>query len=67
MSNQLPIYNHKAVRAVECLGEGWELIKGNYWLFMVSFAVRNFATFAVQAMTVIGCPESEICNSVDKT
>jgi uncharacterized membrane protein len=34
MSDDQLTFNRGAVRPVECLREGWELIKGTYWLFM---------------------------------
>lgn len=34
MSASIPEFNRGVVRPVECLRKGWELIKGQYWLFM---------------------------------
>ena len=34
MSTDAPTFNPRAVRPVECLKEGWQLIKKDYWLFL---------------------------------
>jgi hypothetical protein len=34
MSTSLPEFNRGAIRPVECLRAGWDLIKDQYWLFM---------------------------------
>jgi hypothetical protein len=51
MNEPLPLFNRKAIRPVECLSEGWELVKGNYWLFMgisvVGYIIANLAPLAI--------------------
>ncbi|MGB7924128.1 MAG: hypothetical protein WCF57_12875 [Pyrinomonadaceae bacterium] len=34
MSASLPEFNRGAIRPMECLRGGWELVKGDYWLFL---------------------------------
>lgn len=33
MSDERPTFRRRAVRPLECLRSGWELVRGNYWLF----------------------------------
>jgi hypothetical protein len=45
-------YNRGVVRPVECLKEGWELIKGSYWLFFGISFVANLIAGAVPLVLV---------------
>ncbi len=46
-----PTFNRGAVRPIECLKLGWELIKDQYWLFVgmafVTFILSSFVPFGI--------------------
>jgi len=47
MNDDVPVpYNRNAIRPMQCLREGWELIKDQYWLFV---GISLFASFIAGA------------------
>jgi len=44
-------FNRKAIRPVECLTQGWDMIKGNYWLIfgitVVAQLIAGFVPFGI--------------------
>ena len=51
MNEDQPTFNRNAVKPIQCLREGWDLIKGNYWLFMgialVGTLIASVAPFGI--------------------
>ncbi|HEY0323230.1 MAG TPA: hypothetical protein VGC66_19900 [Pyrinomonadaceae bacterium] len=54
MSANLPEFNRGAVRPVECLRGGWNLIKDQYWLFLGMAFVALFIGSAVPLGILLG-------------
>jgi hypothetical protein len=54
MSANLPEFNRGAVRPVECLRGGWELIKDQYWLFLGIAVVAVLIGSAVPLGILLG-------------
>lgn len=54
MSANLPEFNRGAVRPVECLRGGWDLIKGQYWLFLGISVAAIFIGSAVPMGILLG-------------
>jgi hypothetical protein len=56
MNDELPgdqpvAFNRKAVRPIECLTQGWDLIKGDYWLIfgvtIVGYLIASFVPMGI--------------------
>jgi hypothetical protein len=54
MSASMPEFNRGAVRPMECLRGGWDLIKGQYWLFLGITFVALFIGSAVPMGILMG-------------
>src|SRR3712207_6027915 len=54
MSTILPEFNRGAVRPMECMREGWALIKDQYWLFLGMSVVALFIGSAVPLGILMG-------------
>jgi hypothetical protein len=54
MSANLPEFNRGAVRPMECLRGGWDLIKGQYWLFLGLSVAAIFIGSAVPMGILLG-------------
>jgi hypothetical protein len=54
MSANLPDFNRGAIRPIECLRGGWDLIKGQYWLFLGMAFVAIFIGSAVPLGILLG-------------
>lgn len=54
MSASLPEFNRGAVRPMECLRGGWDLIKGQYWLFLGMSVVAILVGSAVPMGILMG-------------
>ncbi|HEX8176677.1 MAG TPA: hypothetical protein VF543_16420 [Pyrinomonadaceae bacterium] len=54
MSATIPEFNRGAVRPMECLRGGWDLIKGQYWLFLGIALVALFLGSAVPLGILMG-------------
>ena len=53
MNEVQPTFNRNAVKPIQCLREGWDLVKGNYWLFFgIAVLGTLIASFAPMAILV---------------
>lgn len=53
MDDRQVTFNRKAVRPIQCVREGWDLIKADYWLFLgISFVGTLIASMAPMAILV---------------
>ena len=55
MNEDQPAFNRKAVKPIQCLREGWDLIKGNYWLFF-GIAVLGTLIASMAPMAILVGP-----------